>query len=356
MSILGGEEFDRQVLLGIAKNEIEVEIILPFHKPHDKNIKKWHISYLPISHFPAFMGNILYLMKLFKIYKKNKFQILRIHQPQFLGLGCLFFRLFHPKVKLVATYHQFNEANFGPFSEKINHYWDHIVCDSTNVKNKIIAKYKIKKEKISVVHNGYPNYLKPTTKDKVLSNKLNLDSKFVLMFMGFLNTRKNPLFLLEVLEKIKDKYKNVNLIYIGEGPLKKEITAIISKKSLQSYVQILEPVFNNDKLKLLNLADIFLHPSTDEGFALAPIEAMACGKPVLMNDAHSAREAIDENGFLCSKNSADDWVKKIEYLYNSQNLRHKMGKRSLEKARKEFSWDIVTKKHLEIFNSINRHD
>ena len=92
-SVLGGEVFDRQILLGLAKKGVKVEIILPRDKPHDKNIKNWNIIFMPIKHFPAIFGNLLYLPYLFKTYKKNKFQILRIHQPQFLGLGCLIFKI-----------------------------------------------------------------------------------------------------------------------------------------------------------------------------------------------------------------------------------------------------------------------
>src|SRR3989344_5544396 len=111
-SILGGEVFDREILLGLAKKGIKIEIILPKNKPYDKNIKNWNITHLPISHFPAIFGNVLYLPYLFLIHKKSKYEIIRLHQPQFLGLLALIFKLFHKNVKIVATYHQFRETNF----------------------------------------------------------------------------------------------------------------------------------------------------------------------------------------------------------------------------------------------------
>src|SRR3989344_9425738 len=88
-SILGGEVFDREILLGLAKKGIKVEIILPKSKPHDKNTRNFTVTYLPLTHFPALMGNLLYLPYLFKVYKENKFNVLRLHQPQFLGIGGL---------------------------------------------------------------------------------------------------------------------------------------------------------------------------------------------------------------------------------------------------------------------------
>src|SRR4030042_6153846 len=127
-SILGGEVFDREILLGLAKKNIKIEVILPKGKPYDKKVKNVNITYLQITHFPAILGNLIYIPYLFKVYSKTKFQILRIHQPQFLGFGCLFFKLFRKKVKLVATYHQFREANFLFLSKLINNIWDHIIC------------------------------------------------------------------------------------------------------------------------------------------------------------------------------------------------------------------------------------
>ena len=89
-STLGGEVFDREILRGLAKRGQFIEIILPIGKPHDKNIKNWHITFMPIRHFPATFANILYLPVVFNVYKRKKFQILRLHQPQFLAIPALF--------------------------------------------------------------------------------------------------------------------------------------------------------------------------------------------------------------------------------------------------------------------------
>jgi len=99
------------------------------------------------------------------------------------------------------------------------------------------------------------------------------------------------------------------------------------------------------------LADIFVHPSVDEGFALAPLEAMACAKPVIITDGYSSPEAVDNgfNGFLCKANSLKDWTTKIRKLVKNEALRKKMGDVSFERIKKEFRWDQVVTKHLEVF-------
>ena len=355
-SILGGEVFDREILLGLAKKGVKVEIILPKGKSHDKGVRNWNISYIPLTHFPAVLGNLIYLPYLFKVYKKSNFQILRIHQPQFLGLGCLFFRLFNKRVKLVATYHQFRETKFGPFSKFINQKWDHIICDSLAVKNKIIQAYKISPSKITVVHNGVPRYLKPTKKDKVLIKKLKLDGKIVLLFMGLFIERKNPLFLLEVLSTLTQTRSDLVLLFWGNGPLKPQIIKKVKELGVGDKIRIINPIFGPEKNKIHNLADIFVHPSLDEGFALAPLESMTCGKPVVMTNEYSAREAVDDgvNGFLCHSNEPLHWSEKLSQLINSRSLREKMSQAALNKVKEHFKWDLVVEKHLRVINNLNQ--
>ena len=353
-SVLGGEVFDREILLGLAKKGIKVEIILPIDKPHDKNIKNWRITFLPISSFPAILGNFLVVPYLFKVYKKSPFSIIRVHQPQFLGLGCLSFKIFNPKVRLVVTYHQFRESNFWLFSKIINNVWDSIICDSENVKKRIIEQYKISQNKIMVVHNGVPSYLKPAAKDRELLKKLKLEGKIILLFMGLFEERKNPLFLLDVLICLNKAAPNLVLIFWGKGPLKSAIVSKAKNLGISDKVRILGPIYGKDKNKIHNLADIFVHSSLDEGFALAPLEAMACGKPIVTTDFPGYRLIVKNaiNGFLVPEKNINQISQALIKLVNSPKLRVKMGKMSRQLVLEHFSWSSVGKSYANLFGKL----
>src|SRR3990167_4079555 len=353
-SILGGEVFDREILLGLAKKGIKIEIILPKGKPYDQNIKNWHITTLHIKHFPAILANLIFIPYLFKIYSERPFNIIRLHSPRYLGLAALVFKLFKPNVKLIATYHQLKESNFGPFSKIVNNFWDHIICDSQNVKNKLIKSYKLSPSKITVVHNGVPSYLKPEEKDKILIKKLGLEGKIILLFMGLFIKRKNPLFLLDILSRLSQVRSDIVLIFWGSGPLKDQIVSQGKKLGLADKIRIQKPVFGPAKNKIHNIADIFVHPAVDEGFALAPLEVMACAKPIVITKGYSSGEAVKNsvNGFLSRSNNLNDWADKLSQLIENPLLRKKMGKASLVKVKKEFLWNLAVEKHVEVFKKL----
>lgn len=353
-SILGGEVFDREILLGLAKKGVKIEIILPKGKPYDQNIKNWHLTFIPISHLPAFLINFMILPYLYIVFAKHNFKIIRIHQPQFIGLGCLFFKFFHHNIKLVATYHQFGESNFGPFSKLVNNLWDHIICDSDNVKNLLAKKYQVRSSKISVVHNGAPNFLKPSSKDNNLIKELKLEDKIILLFMGLFVERKNPLFLLDVLASLSTKRENLVLIFWGEGPLESQIKTKAQELGIRDKIRIQKPVFGKEKNKIHNLTDIFVHPALDEGFALTPLEAMACAKPMVMTQGYSAPEVVEDNitGFLCHSNDTNHWCKKLNELIADSDLRERMGQAARLKVQKKFQWELAVDKHLEVFKTL----
>lgn len=353
-STLGGEVYDCEILQGLAKRGVTVKVIMPKglqRPPSSKNLQFYQI---PISHFPALLFNVMVLPYLFLLNHREKIDILRLHQPQFIFIAAFFFKIFFPSVKIVANFHQFGESNFGLLSKFINNYWDMIVCDSDNVKRKLIEKYHVKSDKVLVVHNGTPAYLKPGRRSSSYANKLKIKDRKVLLYMGRFIPRKNPLFLLEVVFCLKTKFPSLVLLFWGEGPLKRQIIERAEKLGVSDYVRFVPPAFGPVKNLVHNVADIFVHPSLDEGFALAPLEAMACAKPVIMNRSHSSQEAVMDgyNGFLCHTNDSKSWANAIDRLLTDDKKLVLMGKNSREKAMKDFNWGKSVDAHILMFKKL----
>lgn len=354
-SILGGEVFDREILLGLAKKGVQVEIIIPRGKKYDHQIKNWRVSEIFISHAPAIFYNLFFLPKIIWFYYSRQIRIIRIHSPRYIGLGCLLVKLFLPKIKLIANFHQFRETNFFFLSKIVNRSWDQIICDSENVKQRLITNFQIAEEKITVVHNGVPDFLHPINKDAQLVNRYRIGTAKVLLFMGLFIERKNPLFLIDVLVKLHSQGEDVVILFLGKGALKEQIIKHAKEVGVGDCIRILEPVFGEEKNKIHAISDVFVHPSVDEGFALAPLEAMACGKPVVMNQGYSAAEAIidGQTGYIARAGDVEDWTNKLCLLLNQRLLREKMGQAALQRVNKEFRWEVAIEKHLPVLNKLN---
>jgi glycosyltransferase involved in cell wall biosynthesis len=337
-SILGGEIYDYELLRGLAKLKVKVEILLPKGRSYDQSVKNWRITFLPFTHIPAYLFNLLEIPYLFQLYRQQPFQILRLHAPYFTGIGAWFFKLFHPQVKLVATYHQARHGwPFDLINRLFIHHWDAIITDSLAAKQDLIRRFNLLPHKITVIPGGAPPELKPRAKSQELKAK-----QITLLFMGLLIPRKNPLFLIKVIKKLA---LPVKLIFCGDGPL---------KSKLKTHAIVHPPVFGKEKQRLYDQTDIFVHPSLHEGLPLVVLEAMACGLPIVISDGFSAAELVDhgKTGYLAKVNDTQDWVNKLTLLINNLALRHRFGTAARRKQLRQFSWAKAARQHLRLFKSL----
>lgn len=280
-SSLGGEVHDREILKALANLGVKIDIILPLGKKYFPN-KNFNVYFLPTPFvWPPYLFNFLILPYLFRIFRKNKFDVLRVHSPYFVGFGALIFKFFYPKVKLVATYHHLDKKmNF--FDKYLLNRFDLVTTVSEETRKELGMGI--------VIPNGVDKKYQPKPKNINLVNKYGLKDKKVLLYLGQLIKRKNIPFLFKVIKLLP---KNYVLMICGEGKL---------RETAPEGVVFTGKVPEEMKVDYYNLADVFVYPSLKEGFGLSVAEAMACGKPVIASNV-----PIVENTPLDAKL----WAKKI---------------------------------------------
>ncbi len=340
-SILGGEIYDYQVLKGLSDLGVKIDILLPKDRRYDKTVKNWRVTLLPFTHIPAYLFNLLQLPYLFRTYLRRPFQILRLHAPYFTGIGAWIFKVFHSQVKLVATYHQARRGwPFDLINRLFIHHWDAIITDSLAAKKDLILRFNLLPDKITVIPGGAPPEFKPRAKGRLPAKQVTL------LFMGLLTPRKNPLFLIKVMERLHQRQLPVKLIVCGDGPLK--------QKLVEHKVDVHPPVFGVDKLRLYHQADIFVHPAVHEGLPLVVLEAMACGLPAVISRGFSAAELVNhgKTGYLAEINSVSNWADKLTLLIKNPSVRERLGRAAHRKQLREFSWTKAAQGHLKLFKSL----
>ena len=194
-----------------------------------------------------------------------------------------------------------------------------IIANSKLMKNDLISRYGINKEKIEVVYPGYNikkfNY---EEKIKVGTFKIGFITSGDLVKRGVYN-------FIDAIEVFIKKHNfDMKVIIIGKaGKMIKELKKIISNKQLENIIEFIE---SNDKIEeYYKNIDLMVHPALFEEFGLVVQEAIVCGTPVLTSKMVGASELLemgDENIFLMENSSKDEIIKGLEYfLLDADNLK-----------------------------------
>jgi len=262
--------------------------------------------------------------------------------------------------KIVTSVHDFSFIHYRDFhpKERIEHiekYFfknvarsDMIITGSNYTKEEIVQRLNFKDTQIKVIYHGidhqlFRKYIEPKV-------DFELPKKYILS-VGSIEPRKNLIGLLKAYALLNDKLKQeYRLVLVGfKGWENQEIMKIIeqNKKS----IHYLGFISNEDLAKVYNRASCFVYPSFYEGFGLPPLEAMACGTPVVCSNASSLPEVGGDAVVYCNPHDSDDISKKIAMLLEDSKLQQKMIKKGLLQAKK-FSWEKSAEEHLKVFKEV----
>lgn len=175
---------------------------------------------------------------------------------------------------------------------------DHITTVSETSKQDIIRVFGVRPEKITVIPSApgpsMREYPKTLVHEQVLE-KFNLSKPYIL-YVGGLNPRKNVAELIYAYSKIRRELPEERKLVIPGAPGKHLTRLHLLAEALNIEEDVVFPGFisADDLPWLYNGAALFVYPSLYEGFGLPPIEAMACGVPVIVSNVSSLPEIVGE--------------------------------------------------------------
>ena len=144
-----------------------------------------------------------------------------------------------------------------------------------------------------------------------IKKKFNLNNCLVLGHIGRFNEQKNHEFIVQIIDKLKDRDINFKFLFIGDGELKEKIFTEIKNKNLQEYVVDLG--LRDNINQWLNVMDLLIFPSLYEGLPVVLVEAQSVGLPCIIADTISpdVDMGLGLIEFLDINNTADLWADKI---------------------------------------------
>jgi len=219
-----------------------------------------------------------------------------------------------------------------------------ILTISENSKKEIADFYDVPLNSIDVLYPAVDTslfYRRGAAEIAKVMKRYRLEENYIL-FVGNIEPRKNLKNLLLAYEKMNEGTKRKHpLVLVGaKGWQDEEIHAIIQRltKKGDRVIQPSEYVVDENLPALYSGAALFVYPSMYEGFGIPPLEAMACGVPVISSDNSSLPEAVGNAGILVDALSVTGIAKAIESTLSDTRLQKKLLKRGPAQVAK-FSWD-----------------
>ena len=228
----------------------------------------------------------------------------------------------------------------------------HLITDSQNTRDDIIRHCGCDQRKISIIHLGVSDGFKPLPEEDKTTLRRTLgvpNTKTALVMISGEAFYKNVRTSYQVIERLKIlRRKPVTLIHVRAAMEKLEI-----EPSLKSGVDVVElgNLSQQQLVSLYNAVDCLLYPSLYEGFGLPPLEAMACGIPVVASNAASLPEIIGTGGILKDPFDVEGMAQSLHQLIEDREYRTAQIARG-HKQVKQFSWQQCAQQTCSVYDKV----
>lgn len=233
---------------------------------------------------------------------------------------------------------------------------DLIITVSEFSKNEIIKYLSIPASNIHVVYNGVDleqyHEIDDSLQIETVKQKYGIAGDY-LLYLGTLEPRKNLDSLLTAYMNLKREQENVpDLVLAGKkGWLYDSMFEKVQEYGLQENVIFPGYIASEDAPALLSGALVFVFPSLYEGFGIPPLEAMACGTPVIVSNSASLPEVVGDAAILTDPRDIQELKNGLKELINNPELRQKLKEKGKLRAR-QFSWKSSAEKLMKIYYEV----
>ena len=233
---------------------------------------------------------------------------------------------------------------------------DFILADSVNTQDDLICLLGVPPSKIEVVPGGVDPSFVPVRDPKVLEavrQRLTGGAPFILS-VGMIEPRKNLALLIDAFGLLKSRHHLPHKLVLAgkKGWLSEGIYERAARSPVSSEIVFPGYVPESDLPALYSAADLFAFPSLYEGFGLPPLEAMACGTPVVASRAASLPEVVGDAAIMVDPESLEDLAEGLAKPLTDARLREQMVASGFRQS-KQFTWRASARKMLAVYRRLS---
>lgn len=213
-----------------------------------------------------------------------------------------------------------------------------VLAISESTKADVARHYGVPAGRIDVAYPGVDSAFRPLPNTEVDSFRAQrgLPERFIL-YLGTIEPRKNLPVLIRAFAALRPP--GVRLVLAGaEGWMVEQVLSLIDELKLGDRVVRPGYVPSGELPWWYNAAEVFVYPSSYEGFGMPPAEAMACGTPVIVSNASSLPEVVGGAGWLVPPGDVDALAEALRALLDRRDLQDDLRERGVRQAGR-FTWE-----------------
>lgn len=230
-----------------------------------------------------------------------------------------------------------------------------IITCSEFVRTEVIEMLGVNPEKVTAVPLGVGDEFRPRRPEELhpIVDRYGLKDKSYILAVGSLEPRKNLGRLFDAYEYLPEKLRKQSiLVHVGPNGWRNEgILDRMQSLERKGLLRRLGYLPRSELPMIFAGARMFAFPSEYEGFGLPPLEAMACGVPVIASDGASIPEVVGEAGVLVDPDDTEGFSKGIEALLRDERYAEELGKKG--RARSQlFTWGKCVNRTVEVYRKV----
>ncbi|MEM5813228.1 MAG: glycosyltransferase family 4 protein, partial [Candidatus Aenigmatarchaeota archaeon] len=209
---------------------------------------------------------------------------------------------------------------------------------------KLLMRYfSVQEERIEIIPNGIDIKLIDSVKAKKIKNQI--------CYVGRLVPHKHVEDLILAIEKLRKDIPDIRCKIVGGGILKEKLEAMIKERKLENNVKILGYMKDyKDVIRIMKESEVFVLPSTREGFGIVMLEAMRCKAVPVAYKLEAYKDFCNEkNSILVRERNVEKLSKSIKFLIENRKIRKKMSIQGFKDAI-NYDWDKIAKMVEKIYN------
>lgn len=272
-----------------------------------------------------------------------------------------------PRLTNILTIHDLSFLRYPEFFSLRQNFWhralavpqlikacNQVIAVSGHTKRDILALTDISPSQVQIIYGAAsPDFRVLDQVDSSLAAtklKFNLPKRFILA-LATIEPRKNFLSLIKAYELLRQgpEFADLELVIAGaRGWHAHGVYQAASASPYRQQIRFLNYVSRSEQVALYNLASVFAFPSFYEGFGIPPLEALACGCPVVASWGTSLAEILGPAAIFIDPYDPRDLARGLSLVLNNPDLAQTLSIKGLEQAT-NFNWTKTAQQYLDIF-------